>query len=293
MSIISLFNCSRWIFRDVAIVMISVLLLPMQMAWAGGQAVGNGGDGIRCLPSDQNSFNGLYVLDYIESYNPKLKLIEDKGATLERLWQIIYDKGMQPGGLFDDNMILVNLANSLKAFYRDFESQIQVGVPDYLSQITWAPQSFGLLDIQDEDLIQRIPLNCQSVIQNSSITRLKIFQIVVRLENDSSFFFKYDPRMLKELFETSQFQFSYLIVHEWMREIIGETWNLRDVVNLIHSEQFLNASAQDAVRMLTNSTGKIDFIPKKGFKILNLNTTISNDATVPLKVNLDLFKAAP
>lgn len=232
------------------ILVISILVFSTASAWASGGAVGNGGDILTCVPSSQNGFAGNYTLDFVASYDGTTKLIADEPNPLRTIWTSLYEKGKQSPDF-------KYLAQSLLSFFHSAQGQLFKS-PDYLDTYIWLPQPFGLVDLQDEDLIQIIPENCQIVSNGRLKPNLK--QAVIREDKSDTVILRHDPAALRSL---SPLQFSHLIVHEWLRSSFKQTRDLREVNKLFHSRQFTVASARDASAMLQNISGSMSIRPRQ------------------------------
>jgi hypothetical protein len=218
-------------------------------SWAIGQNVGNGGDIIKCTASPSNPFNGNYVLDYVASYDSYSDLIDADPQPLLTIWRNLREKGQH-----QRTPIFRWLSESLLSFVIQAQGQIFRGT-NYAEDNIWILQQFGLVDIDDHQLIQQIPANC--MVQTPNGLKPNLTQAVIRQDNGAGkAIYQYDPDVLLDLRTRSNFQFSYLIVHEWLRgSNITDTWRLREAVKLLHTKAFLNASHQDAEIMWNNVSG--------------------------------------
>ncbi len=230
----------------------TVTLLFASLAFANGQNVGSGGDILQCKASPKNPFKGSYVLDYVASYNPAMEMIEQEAEPLKFIWLNLLEKGKEVPEF-------QRMSESLLYFLRSAQKQI-FKKPDYLEDWIWVPQKFGLVDIEDEQLIQQVPDNC--MIETPKGFKPNLLQAIIRQENGfTNAIFRYDPASLQALKAQSEFQFSYLLIHEWMRRLIQDTWRLRDAVQFLHSKDFLQAPPKQALLMFQNLLGNASIVP--------------------------------
>lgn len=215
--------------------------------FAGG-IVGNGGDLVDCRPEAGSKFAGKYVLDYLAGYNPAEALIDTDPNPLSTIRAKLYE--------FHRSREFEGLAMRLDGFVERLQSQ-RTGVPNYLSEYVWIPQPYGLVDLEDEQLSQRIPANCYSRDGN----RVALVQAVIR-ETRGSVLFRYDSRELMALRRASPLQFSFLLIHEWLRDTYQDATVIRDLNRLLHSRAFHSANLSQAKRMVLSLTNMESFHPQ-------------------------------
>lgn len=224
-------------------ILISFIFLFTIQVFATGGDVGNGGDILTCTKSTENIFEGSYVLDYVASYESWTPLISNEDNPLQTIWESLYEKSK-----VSENFQW--MATSLLAFAQSARGQLYRG-PDYKNEFIWMSQPFGLIDLKDENLVQIIPKNCM-LLQNGVMIP-NLVQAVIQENKPTSLILRYDGAAIKQL---SPMQFSYLIIHEWLRSTLTNTAELRDVNKLFHSKEFITATAQDGIMMIKNLTGK-------------------------------------
>jgi len=225
------------------IILASLFFFAGQTFAGKGGDVGNGGDVITCYQSSENPFNGTYVLDYVVNYDGWTESIDQDPNPVETIWKSLRAKSKGNDGFGW-------MAESLLKFFQSAQQQLYRG-PDFKSSIIWMPQPFGLIDLQDEALVQAVPQNCK--FRENDQWKPDLRQVVVQEQKPGSVILRYDGSTIKRL---SPMQFSYLMIHEWLRGALLNTGELRDINKLFHSKVFIEASATDGASMIYNLIGK-------------------------------------
>lgn len=224
-------------------ILIFTVLFNCQSFAAVGGDVGNGGDLIKCFLSDSNKFNGTYVLDYVINYDGWTESIEGDANPIETIW-----KSLRVKAKTNENFRW--MAESLLQFYQSAQHQLYRG-PDFKNSIIWMPQPFGLIDLKDEALVQAVPPNCK--FHEHDQWKPDLRQAVVQEQKVESVVLRYDANAIRYL---PPMQFSYLMIHEWLRGVLPKTGELRDMNKLLHSKVFTEASSSEAELMIYNLIGK-------------------------------------
>jgi len=215
--------------------LIFVLLLQNSTAWAGGE-VTNGGDAVFCIPNSSSSYSGYYSLDFLltkDSFAESDLIAGTWSESLEEIEKVLSEKSP-------------SLGRELKLF------QKRILADDLTSPLIWKKSTFGLVDIKDEDIIEKLPLNCYERFDGSTI---RIFQAVIREKRENSTIYNYDPETIKQL-ENVEHQLSFLLLHEWLWNYTDDVRVIRDVNRFLHSSEIKTLSS---------------FELRKRLKILGLN----------------------
>jgi hypothetical protein len=185
---------------------------------------GHGGDSVLCAASKKNSYNGLYVLDYIISKERNPKNLRGLGADKEM--KVIHEelerKIPQLNESFKEFMKAYSVAHSQKRTAKHY----------------WQSEPNGLYEIHDENLKAKLPENCQ-----------KIIQTVTWSKRNEQFLYRYDPGLLSELVKNGQL--SWINVHEWLRGYMTDADAIRDVNEYFHSVDFVNDDEHETVKTLS------------------------------------------
>ncbi|MDZ4661368.1 MAG: hypothetical protein SGJ18_07075 [Pseudomonadota bacterium] len=209
-----------------------VLTLPLN-ADAGG-AVGNGGDTVHCTANlNVSPFNGWYNLDYLINKTADVQFSHD------------FEKVIGPGDAYDKNFLRIMAAFKEKKYkilyldLKEFYDGIWTNV--FGQRYMWKKAPYGVVDLQDERLRQRIPPNClgqspqTSVIQTVLRTQ-KDWQMRVPNEHSRSVKgadFTYSTEIVSKL---SGLQLSFLLFHEWLRNFTDNPELIRDANAIFHSQ---------------------------------------------------------
>jgi len=212
--------------------LILVVLFSSSLGWS-GQEVGNGGDGVFCQASVDNSFSGFYSLDYlltVPSANQNLDLAQI--ASIHQSLQRIR---------FRLEKVFPEFSESLNEFVS------LIGNRDSEQRRVWEESPFGLIDIKDEKMIAQVPANCRSG------ERIQIQQAIVRQtpifsgdeKRKELIIYKFVPSLLRDLETTSPVQLSFLYIHEWLWELSHDVDLNRRINRFLHSTDFETMSRED------------------------------------------------
>ena len=228
--------------------------------WAGGHE-SHGGDLIYCQKSDDNLFEGNYTLDYILTFrksnnNEDIVDVESWEISRQRIQDILNNKIPILGKSFSEFI-------SLLGNYDDYG----------LSRI-WEEAAFGLYNISDENIKNKIPANCYNG------DEINLQQVVIRRQETEIIRYSYDYEKLTQLRSARPLQFSFLMIHEWLRDYIQDPEMIRLVNRFFHSNQFEIQSIAQVAKFLRVNGGLIMLhtLPFESQK--NYKPTTSNDKPI-------------
>lgn len=192
----------------------------------GGRGPG-GGDVLLCKKSKDNSFNGEYSYDYIQTRNSLHKENEDEYAfpkdqdCLERV------------SFIADRLEQVNpvMAEGLKDFIKSAPFS---GGETSTNRRRWVPSGSKeapechSYDIKDETHLVKADncQTCQLFNRDYSRTRPQVF-------------YTYNAGLFKEI-QKRPTQCSYALIHEWARDFLPDSKDLYFFTASLHSKQFLS-----------------------------------------------------
>jgi hypothetical protein len=231
------------------------LFFLFSKAHASSTSVGNGGDSVKCAPIANNSFRGLYSLDYLLTYSESTKnsdivQIYDWESSYQRISQILKK--------FPD------LDYSFQEFVQDIGNQSDPTRPKI-----WHESAFGLVDIKDERIIRKVPSNCYKQKDDQAID---VMQTVIRTERADATIYEFDPQILGEFQEFAPLQYSFLLIHEWLWDLTQDVQVIRDINRFLHSEAAQKMNA-DQFRLAILRLG-LDFRVKEFFNVCNRTLVI-------------------
>lgn len=218
------------------ILLVALIAFIAPMAEAGPGLVGNGGDAVRCQPVAANAFSGIYMLDFLLTFqtinqNADVVPVFSWDESLERLRRILLAKN-------------ADLAASFEQYIRDFDNH-----NDFTRPRIWREAGFGLVNIDDERIIRKLPPNCYKLNGDQSID---IIQTVVQTQRPDIFIFEYDPAVFDEFLHFAPLQFSFLVVHEWLWSLTDDVRIIRDVNRFLHSQAAGQLQPEDFGRAIAN-----------------------------------------
>jgi hypothetical protein len=217
------------------------LLISLQAAATGGSTVGNGGDFVQCLDS-QNEPKYIYKsLDYLLTLddNGDSDLIESKSlnGTLTEVQKVI-----------DRNF--PELTFSFREFLRTLWNS------DVQESRIWEPAAFGVLPIGDEEIGSGhlIPLSCRQ--KSGETYSVNLVQAIVRLRerfnpDQPKRVYAYMSDLIKSVQKSDPVQVSFLLVHEWLWDYSKNVERNRRINRLLHSRSFHQLNVQEARSMLS------------------------------------------
>jgi hypothetical protein len=229
--------------------LLALLLALSGTAHAGPGIVGNGGDSVRCEPNASvSAFKGLYSLDYLLTYqtrndNADVADVFSWEESRDRIAAILAAKSP-------------DLAFGFSSFVADMDNSF-----DYTRPHIWREAGFGLVNLNDERLIRKIPANCYKLHDDQSID---VIQTVVQTQRADLAIFEYDPSVYDEFLHLAPLQFSFLMVHEWLWSFTDDVRVVREVDRFLHSKA-AEQLAPDAFATALNNMGLMlratDFVP--------------------------------
>ncbi len=213
-----------------------VFMTPLsQTGLAGPVVVGNGGDAVFCKKdADHPEFDGTYSLDYLltfRSSNGNSDVVEPRdfessAARIRKLLRKVPD-----------------LSYAFELFMRDLWN-----LDDPSRSRFWQEAAYGIIDLEDERMVRKLPPNCRS----GSEQRSEIIQAVVRFERPGAIIYEFDPETLEDLRATSALQESFLLVHEWLWDVTDDPLTVRKVNRYLHSTHAEEHSKEEFRRALEN-----------------------------------------
>ncbi len=228
------------------------------LAYAEGGHVGNGGNALQCHPSPANHLDGIYSLDYVLTLDSAtgddgLSPVADWSSSAVRLQRLLEEKvpGLAP-----------SFADFVRQLYNRDYGQNSVWSPQTR---VWEPAPFGLVKLDDQELVSLLPENCS---ENGTF---KIIQAVVRQRPgssgapDSTVVYRYFPQVLDQLNRQSPLQLSFVLVHEWLWDVSRNVDRNRRVNRFLHSRDFEQMSASQANAVLRGMGLVVPPRPAKAF----------------------------
>lgn len=184
-------------------------IAPISNAFAlfGGE-VGNGGDVIAC-PGDAPGAIQLFALDNLLA--PPVRPL----AAVDPLYRVSEKVRVRHPALSDN----------LFKFIGEIKNEKLTGTN------IWSPVHFGLTDIDDEMISEKLPPQCGV----GSGTKKQWLQAVVQTVIGSKRYYKYDAGLLSEL-EKTPLQYSQLLIHEWLWQYADNALQVRLANQFLHEE---------------------------------------------------------
>jgi hypothetical protein len=197
--------------------MIAALL--MTLALAAGTDVGNGGDVVDCIPAASSRFRGLHATDYLLTLGPG-----DEPLTAD------VSAGSLDQSLRRIQAQLDRLYPEMGLLFGEYTAELG-NFTDWTRERIWTPAAHGLIDVQDERIVRRLPANCTG---GSDPGVVHLIQAVIRQVRPRTVQYQVDFEILRRL-ELAPLQYSYLIVHEWLRDLTDDPETIRWANRLLHS----------------------------------------------------------
>ncbi len=203
----------------------------------GGTGVGNGGDSIHCHADPSHRLEGFYNLDYVltfdyESGNSDLVAGSWKEQQA-RIQAVLEDK-------------VYYLGQSLRRFNELAFSKSMT------EEIVWKPSLFGLVDVADEEILQRLPPGCGVMPGAPTQTQPVLVQTVIREANPGMVVFNYDPNAIKMLDQLPH-QLSFQLTHEWLWSFAPNARAIRTVNRMLHTAEIDRMDSMTLQRVLVNA----------------------------------------
>lgn len=249
-------------------------LLSLMMAGAvhAGKET-HGGDVVVCQADPTlNTFAGNYTLDFLAGFDAfentypyfEAKTIEESFARIRKIFT-------------------ANMPNWVDRFDEFVESY---GKNDILSSRSWEPAHWGLVDVQDENLMRMLPTNCRG--QQQANTRASITQAVLRQQTTTSerIIYQYDVAVLKNLSTDRPMQFSFLMIHEFLRDFTHDPEQIRTINWMLHSQAGLDFEWQKVLRNAGLADAEIS--AAKSAQLANQHATVVETLTAYQQGSLSL-----
>ncbi|MGE0171690.1 MAG: hypothetical protein AB7T49_02855 [Oligoflexales bacterium] len=212
-----------------------LLVLTSSSVLASGFDIGRGGDVVYCKDSEANELRGYYTLDFVAARTPNNSMIVPGGnwqGSRTRLLALLQERDS-------------HLYRSFKTFLHYYDRRGDLTLSrrwEGISNIT--DHEGGLVDIRDEHLDEnQLPENC--VIQIGQTKN--VIQAVIRKVNldTCTIYYTYDKDLFLALETARPLQFSFLMVHEWLRDLTDDPATIRAVNMFLHSAQLEGTNGHD------------------------------------------------
>lgn len=191
--------------------------------------VGRGGDLIECRPG--GVLSGTFALDFVATYslrtaNADIIAATDGRANLERIATLLEAKHPPLGA-------------SLRAYLQDFEN-----FSDPTRTRRWVEAPFGVVEIEDEGMVHRLPPHCGDVTPDG---RVRARQVIIRRVAGTNLEYHVDRDLFDRLRNEAPLQFSFLALHEWGWDLTDDPETLRQFVRLMHSRAAVDMTPDQLV----------------------------------------------
>ena len=206
----------------ISLVVITFLMSTIANA---GTKIGNGdgGDAVYCKadnsPGSKTPVSGYYALDYLGTIG--LQFGENANIASWR------ESAIRIQSILD--RVSPTLAASFREYVRDIKNT------DYTHRFVWEESPYGLIKIDDQNIVALAPDNCQV---NHT---LELIPAVVH-QNDrisgrppGMQLYAFVPSVLNQLEQTSPLQLSFLYVHEWLWNHSDNVGRNRRISRFLHS----------------------------------------------------------
>lgn len=209
----------------------TTVLLLLLTAPAHAHEKGNGGDALVCQPSATTGIRSkphLRVLDSVllEKFPPfRFRAFSDTKTAIAAMVAHLRSN-------------LPKLGEELVRFVETYEKRADLERGVYW--ISGIPK-----DVKDEDLHVEMPKNCNP----------DPVQVVLRVPYQPMRYF-YNPDIIQALMQDSD-ELSWLLVHEWLRDYLGDADVIRLLNGYFHSEEFFSAD-EEAMKQTLVRTGLLD-----------------------------------
>lgn len=231
--------------------LVVLAFFSMKNVGASGGVVGNGGDRVKC-GSLEGLKDGYYNLDFALKIGEggKLSELNPDGAT--------WEKGSEDrfGRLFFNKTPLDSgIRNLMGSFLCSTAQLTEAPVSHYPAVQCWKNSSNfrqgwfptrgkPLEEIPDEGDISKLPLSCKVKLsigfpdQFPTGLKIPVEQVVVRTVSTElkMILFDYDQPRLKSLY-SRPYQFSFLMMHEWLRNFTQDAATIRKLNWFLHSKE--------------------------------------------------------
>ncbi len=248
-------------------------LLAVNFSAHAGVTVGNGGDAVVCEESPASSYTGYYSFDYmmtLKEDNSDLPEFSDWAGYRQRILQLFAEK-------YPD----------LERLFLDFASRVpgeDLVPPDqiFLQERIWLEAIYGLVDLQDEQAIRKLPPNCykSGEVENT----LKVVQAVIRQPGENVIIYNYDPDVLRRL-KSRPLQYSFLLVHEWLWDLVGDPEVVRRLNRFLHSKLAEDLNRDDFQKTLKNLG--LEIHPRSFVPVCNRTPVVVEVITQTLRLSCE------
>lgn len=191
----------------------------------------NGGDGVYCI---ENGEKVLYSLDYLVSAN-SYEYYEPIS------WEDSHKRILKKFG---------TMSKYLKTHFGDFVRYSE-NYTDRRKKRFWDRADFGLASLNDEDAARKLPPNCGRTEGDDGV---KIVQLIRRRDTGTQITYDRDKDEYEKI-KQDPLQYSFLKVHEWLWEVVGNPWEIYRINALLHSKDFDSMSKEDFSKIFYNITG--------------------------------------
>lgn len=232
-------------FSKVASVVCGFLLLLVFQAQGdnGGMDAG-GGDIVKCNGTKEEQLNGHYALDYA--------LMIGRGGAKHELNPNVKDWDEYESYLLE---ILDEKSAKLKTSFKDFaKSTQQIRFCGFLPCDTtiaskrhhriWNGAQLKLENLPDEGNLLRLPKECKKQLSSTQPGwRVAVKQAIVRHQFGPRITYNYDGVL--KFVKHAPYQFSFLLVHEWLRDFTQDPEVIRNITWFLHSNEVLDLNADE------------------------------------------------
>jgi hypothetical protein len=219
-------------------ILIFVLILCYQNELsAGGFYVGNGGDIIHCARTRRFGITKPYALDYYLA-----------NVTMKNEFSMMPINSLSSSLANIEVMLSEKLPFLLESFQ---EYSGLIFNTDRTKKYYWVKET-NLNNIEDEGY-GIFPKNCwDEYNMMGRIDQAIIRQVVSTKESkEKKIRFLYDAALLNSLKINSSLQYSFLIIHEWLRDFTNNPETIRKVNYYLHSKEFTTDNALEVKKRLS------------------------------------------
>lgn len=199
-----------------------------------GSDFGDGGDSVKCTPSNENPLNGIYVLDFVVYQGWERDLREVK------TWEESFD--------FIEKQI-DQIWPRIKKKFLDYRTYI-FNEKNHKAPRIWHKEPYKLADLKDEDIeTEDLPENCRQLNEDGEP---QFIQTIIRKENSYSktISYEYDYSITEDYRKNNAQQLSFLLFHEFLRDVTQEAHVIRYLNLLFHSTAVASVRKDDMQRFL-------------------------------------------
>ena len=205
--------------------MVAVVELFFSTAALAGGDVGNGGDVIMCVATTENHFQGVLSLDYMLTLQNGSEIalvpVNSFAESMARISKIMAARCRE-------DALRENRFSALLEKFLTLRSNHS----DWSQPYIWNASAYGLVDVHDERMSRLLPSNCQT----NGVPN--IIQAIIRKKRADMgmIVFEYDPKIDSQL-QSKPLQQSFLYMHEFLRNYISDSDQLRWLNWFLHSQQ--------------------------------------------------------